>query len=160
MKHVLTLGCLILTMVPAAFAAQPAPVSRPQLQRYIWQEILNRGEEDPALKEIQAMVKNHRGDIRSLAKQLLKRDPGCCVHAIWYKEGTFLIVRLIRDTGIQRDFFMVQSYTPNEIRNAHGETVYDKKTETCKQITNSGQQKEIYQSLIPKGMVLLAEAEN
>ena len=160
MKPILTLCCLLAYAATAAFAAKPAPVSAAQLQRSIWQEILNRREEDPALKEIKKIVQNHQGNIRSLAKELLHQDPGCCIHAIWYKEGTFLIVRLIHDTGSIGKFFMAQSYTPNEIYKAQGKIVYNKKTEEIKQINKAEQQTEIYQSLIPAGMVLQKKKKN
>ena len=159
MKYILAICCFTLGCL-TAIASDVPQISRTQLQHYVLQQIFNKEQNDPTLKEIQEIVKKHQGDINSLAKKLLGKDPGCCVHSIWYKEGTLLIVRLIHDTGIDGDYFIADFYTPNPVYKDMGETVYEQSDTRVKEVSHNWTWNLVPKSLIPEGMTRLTDPQN
>ena len=157
MKYILTLCCLALGVF-AAVAADIPQVPRAQLQRYVWQQILHQDNIPPTLEEIQEIAKNHQGDIQSLAQKLIGKAPNYSIHSIWYKEGTFLLIQRVHDTGIDGDYFIAHFYQLSIADAAQGKIVYRPGKEVYREIPNEWRETEVLDSLLPDGMTWIADS--
>lgn len=117
--------CYVVLGGLTAFAADVPQVNIAQVQRAILQ-ITENTNGYPTLEEIQQIAQNHKGDLNSLAKELLDAakphdmqypydEPYHDVQSIWYDGSTFLIVSLDHANNLHAEVYgpNLKSYVPN-----------------------------------------------